>query len=170
AAWAAWPASPIVNVPIGIAPDGVDPPVALSDGAGGAFIAWPDFRPGPNPHIYSSNIYAQHVLASGDVDPAWPVNGEPFFVAAASQLNPAIESDGSGGILVAWLDHRDGLSDAYVHHMLGSGTVAPGWPVRGRALTNLHGAIDLDIASDGAGGAFVIWDVARVWTDMDIYG
>ena len=41
-------------------------PVIASDNAGGAFIAWSDLR-----NLNDNNIFAQHVLASGVVDPLW---------------------------------------------------------------------------------------------------
>src|SRR5262245_40496458 len=39
------------------------------DGAGGAIITWQDFR---SPNI---NVFAQHVLASGELDRRWPLDG-----------------------------------------------------------------------------------------------
>jgi hypothetical protein len=166
AAWAAWPTSPIVNLPISVVPGGASAPVALADGAGGAFIVWPDSRYDPIP---SSGIYAQHVLASGNVDPVWPINGRVFFGSNDPQREPAVVSDGTGGILVAWLDQRSGISDAYVHHMLGSGTLDPVWPLSGVALTSSHGPVELAAAPDGAGGAFVIWADDRARQYPDIY-
>src|SRR5439155_218107 len=75
-------------------------PVIISDGAAGAIVAWPDDRPGTNP-----DIYAQHVLPSGEVDPAWPTDGRALSTAAGSQVNPAIVSDGAGGAIVVWSDY-----------------------------------------------------------------
>jgi len=62
-----------------------------SDGAGGAIITWSDLRSGTD-----SDIYAQHVLASGLVDPGWPVDGRAICTAAGDQSSPAIVSDGAG--------------------------------------------------------------------------
>lgn len=45
-------------------------PKIVSDGAWGAIIAWQDLRGG-----VAYDIYAQHILASGAADPAWPANG-----------------------------------------------------------------------------------------------
>src|SRR5262245_36502987 len=42
-----------------------------SDDAGGAFIAWSDQQIAVN----ARDVYLEHVLASGIVDPAWPVAG-----------------------------------------------------------------------------------------------
>src|ERR1043165_6544265 len=69
---ASWPSDPMVNVPVCTAPDNQYVPRAVSDGAGGAIVAWMDRRDG-----VSYDIYAQHVRPGGDTDPAWPVNGVP---------------------------------------------------------------------------------------------
>ncbi len=67
---AAWPTDPLVNVPVCTSPGDQTKPLTESvpDGAGGIILAWKDRR-GAN-----LDIYAQHVLASGVVDPAWPAN------------------------------------------------------------------------------------------------
>src|SRR5437867_3572289 len=64
---AAWPHSPGVNVPLCTSAGNQFSPTVASDGAGGAIVTWQDLRSGGNP-----DIYAQHVLASGAVDGAWP--------------------------------------------------------------------------------------------------
>src|SRR5206468_7448112 len=46
-------------------------PAIVTDGAGGAIVAWMDIR-GGDPHIY-----AQHIRVSGVIDPGWPTNGAP---------------------------------------------------------------------------------------------
>src|SRR5262245_15244825 len=81
--------------------------VIASDGADGAIIAWQDFR---FPRI---NVFAQHVLSSGEVDAAWPVDGralltDPITIATADggQTSPVIVADGAGGAIVAWQDLR----------------------------------------------------------------
>ena len=87
-------------------------PVILSDGAGGAIIVWFDDRAG--------GIYAQRINANGL--PLWTPNG---VQAAASPALPyrgdaprvplAVTSDGRGGFVVAWQDHRNSSSNADVY-------------------------------------------------------
>jgi hypothetical protein len=142
-------------------------PQLVSDGAGGAIVVWQDGR------NINSNIYAQRVLASGTVDPAWPVNGVAVCSGAGgTQGAPQIDTDGAGGAIVTWHDSRSGNSDIYAHHVLAGGTVDPGWPVNGRALciANRVQAYP-QIASDGAGGAFVTWHDSRTvgGSGVDIY-
>ena len=44
-----------------------------SDGAGGAVIVWQDER------SKRVNVFARRVLASGDLDPRWPVDGRALL-------------------------------------------------------------------------------------------
>ena len=62
----AWPAG---GLAVCTAPGSQDHPVIETDGAGGAIVAWLDLRRG------TWDLYLQHVLACGKVDPAWPVDG-----------------------------------------------------------------------------------------------
>ena len=86
----------------------------MADGAGGAIVTWQqdirtvlemksDYRVGEK-----LDIYAQHVLASGQVDPAWPADGRALCTAANNQYRPIIIADGAGGAIVAWVDNRNG--------------------------------------------------------------
>ena len=57
-----------------------------ADGLGGALVSWEDWRDLP---ITSRDTYAQRVLASGAVDPAWPAY--PKMVKSwSSRVTPAI--------------------------------------------------------------------------------
>src|SRR6185503_18647467 len=47
-------------------------PVIATDGAGGAFVAWNE---GAFPFPGFADVFAQHVLSTGAIDPAWPVDG-----------------------------------------------------------------------------------------------
>lgn len=62
-------------------------PSGISDWAGGALIAWIDFRSG------SSEIYAKHILACGALDPAWPAEGVRISSQAIQQM--VVVTDGS---------------------------------------------------------------------------
>jgi hypothetical protein len=137
-------------------------PVILSDGAGGAIIAWIDGRSGGT--VTDLDIFAQHVLASGLVDPAWPANGTAVCTAAKTQATLGIISDGAGGALISYTDGRSTVSgvDIYAHHLLSSGVVDPAWPVNGRALCTAPGTQALSrIVTDGANGGIVTWHDPR---------
>src|SRR5262249_62006239 len=66
-------------------------PVAVSDGAGGAIVAWQAGRRGSGNYA----IYAQHV--DGDGNLLWAPAGIPVCGATNNQINPAIVDDGAGG-------------------------------------------------------------------------
>jgi hypothetical protein len=82
-------------------------PAIAPDGAGGAIVAWTDYRNG-NPN---SDIYAQRVNPSGT--PQWVADGDTVCTAPGHQGNSLIVSDGAGGAIVTWSDHRSGNSDIY---------------------------------------------------------
>jgi hypothetical protein len=83
-------------------------PAIVSDGAGGAIVAWSDGR-SDDPVTY--DIYAQRVNPSGAIQ--WTANGAPVCTATGDQLLPAIISDGAGGPIGAWEDRRSGSFDIY---------------------------------------------------------
>ncbi|MGD1047581.1 MAG: T9SS type A sorting domain-containing protein [Candidatus Krumholzibacteriaceae bacterium] len=130
-----------------------------SDGAGGAIVGWFDNRSG------SYDIYAQRVDASGAAQ--WTANGVALCTAAGTQYSPAILSDGAGGAIVTWYDHRSGNYDIYAQRVNASGTVQ--WTANGVALcTAARDQYSPIIASDGAGGAIVSWYDQRSG-NYDIY-
>src|SRR5512143_979930 len=96
-----WPANGVV---ICTAANKQDLPVLVSDEAGGAIIAWEDRRSGTNDHVY-----AQKVNADGVVQ--WTADGVAICTATGDQLLPAIASDGAGGAVITWEDHRGGGAD-----------------------------------------------------------
>src|SRR5262245_21931763 len=161
---AAWPNQSAVNLPVCRQPYQQSVPTIVSDGMGGAVITWQDYRSSS-----SFDIYAQHVLASGTVDPAWPVDGRALCTAANDQQSPTIVSDGAGGAIVTWQDGRSGNDDIYAQHVLGSGAVDGAWPANGRALCTAAGSQQAPtIVSDGAGGAIITWADFRSG-NFDIY-
>ena len=139
-------------------------PRLVSDGSGGAIVTWYDFRPSDT----SLDIYAQRVTSAGVVDPAWPLNGRALCLAPGAQFDPSIVSDGAGGAIVTWEDPRDGTSHIFAQRVLGSGQIAEGWPVDGRAVVTAPIMQTRPIiTSDGASGAIVAWFDGRNGRDFD---
>src|SRR6185369_15714543 len=135
-------------------------PVIVSDGAGGAIVAWEDARSADT----ETDIFATHLLANGQVDDTWPVNGLALSVIDGVQDAPAIVADGAGGAIVTWMDRRTGASviDVFAQHVLASGVVDPRWPVNGLAVGAAAGTQELPVISaDGAGGAVIAWQDQR---------
>ncbi len=139
----------------------------VSDGAGGAIVVWRDNRAGQ----LAFDIYAQHILATGVVDPLWPANGFPVCTAAGEQQSPVIVEDGSGGAVIAWSDGRVSPDlNIFALRILNTGAIAPGWPVNGQALcTAADGQGAPTIVSDGNHGAVVAWGDARNSPGQDIF-
>jgi hypothetical protein len=81
-------------------------PNIASDGAGGAIVAWFDYRSSAG-----WDIYAQRVNQSGTAQ--WVTDGDTLCSAAGDQEYPSIVSDGVGGAIVAWQDARNGNADIY---------------------------------------------------------
>jgi hypothetical protein len=135
-------------------------PLLVADGTGGAIAVWHDLRAAAT----DVDLFAQHVLADGTVDPAWPDNGTPVTRALGNQGDHVVVSDGAGGVLVAWSDTRLGVAqaDIFAQHLLASGIADPRWPADGLALCSAPAAQGFPaIASDGAGGGIVSWDDPR---------
>ena len=140
-------------------------PSIVSDGAGGAIVAWQDSRGGG-----SWDIYVQHLLPNGTLDHAWGANALALCIAAHDQLQPEVISDGAGGAIATWVDNRDRSWDIYAQHVLASGTLDPGWG--GLAALVICDAADNQfrprLVSDGAGGAIITWFDSRSG-NYDIY-
>lgn len=134
-------------------------PAMIPDGTGGAFIAWSDHR---NPTDY--DIFAQHLLASGAVDPTWPPSGVPVCTATGDQRSVAMVGDGLGGAILAWIDYRGNVDyrpDIYAQHLDPSGITT--WAPNGVPVCVWPFPQELTLAShhcmiaDGAGGAIICW-------------
>jgi hypothetical protein len=130
-------------------------PIPTADGSGGVMIAWADIRGGISP-----DVYVQHVLSTGAVDPGWPVDGRAVCTAVNAQNVAALVNDGAGGVILTWSDQRSVSSstDIYAHHVLPSGAVDPAWPVDGLAIsTAIHPQSGQLMIADGSGGAILAW-------------
>ena len=151
----AWWREPIALCTLCQSEDGI---AMVSDGHGGAIVAWSDLRNGTD-----FNIYAQHVLASGLVDPAWPADGRALCMAQGHQRLCEIVSDGDRGAIVVWDDARveegpfEPSHRSYAQHVLASGEVDPAWPADGReVLPKANDHIAPWIVSDGSAGVIVV--------------
>lgn len=125
---------------------------AISDGAGGMYVAWSDDR-----NLSDTDVYAQRVNAAGEAQ--WMIYGVPVAALAYNQTNPALVYDGANGVIAAWIDSRSGVGQVYAQRVKSSGE--PMWALNGVALSiNPAQARDYcSVVSDGAGGAIASWDV-----------
>jgi hypothetical protein len=72
-------------------------PQLVTDGAGGAYIIWMDYR---DESAAAGDIYAQHVLNNGSLE--WGTEGLALINQPGQQSSPNICSDGQGGAYVIW--------------------------------------------------------------------
>jgi hypothetical protein len=137
--------------------------VMTTDGAGGAIFVWMDLRDGSSAHLY-----AQSISSAGLTQ--WATDGVTISTDASSKTSPAIDSDGAGGAVVAWIDNRSGNSKTYAQRVSGAGALL--WATVGVAqCTGTGNEWNPAITTDGAGGAIVTWEDDRFWNvnGGDIY-
>jgi hypothetical protein len=153
------PGWPVNGVPVRRAPSRDDTPILIADGAGGAFFSWDDRT--------NKDIYLQHLTASGEVAPGWPADGLPICTLPGEQGAPQLVPDGTGGVLIAWGDLRDGPLAAYAQRVTAAGLIAPGWPENGVRIV-IDRAIR-GLVSDDAGGAYLSCATFGPGGDDDYY-
>jgi hypothetical protein len=152
-------------------PGNQDSPRITSDGSGGTYIAWVDYRNGTS----NRDVFLQRITGAGEIAPGWSPGGLAVCTAPEHQHVTSLIGDGSGGLYLVWDDHRNSTStflDIHAHHVLGSGTVNPAWPDNGRAIATLPGAQFAGrLALDGQGGLFITWSDASAggFNFRDIY-
>src|SRR4029450_12971543 len=154
------PAWRIDGVPVANGPFSAYYPSIAPDAAGGAFIAWQDHRAWP-----TVAVFAQRLNAAGM--PAWPGDGIPVAAAtvfkrrsAAAATAHQVMADGTGGVVVAWVDVRNedgsGNADIYAQRLDANG--ASLWTAGGLAIcTRPHDQYQPTMATGGAGGAIFTW-------------
>ncbi|MFA4949035.1 MAG: hypothetical protein WC674_11105, partial [Candidatus Krumholzibacteriia bacterium] len=133
--------------------------LVVSDGAGGAIVAWMDQRSG------GTHIYAQRLDADGNA--LWTANGVPVYTGAYWPSYINMTSDGHNGAIFAWNDTRTGVDKVYAQRIGGNGSAV--WTANGVAVSSSTGTQYIPvIASDGSYGAFVVWSDSRSG-NYDIY-
>jgi hypothetical protein len=165
-AFAAWATDPMVNNPVCVGGWNKGFLISTGDGAGGAIVAWEDSRTGV------TLIYVQHVLANGAIAPGWPATGVPLTPSNTTvpTIRPVICSDGAGGAVIAYLYVFSGSDyDVYAERISGAGVIlwSPFGVVVDGSSVNQN---TVDIAPDGAGGAFVVWSEGSTFNTLDILG
>ncbi|HJY63169.1 MAG TPA: T9SS type A sorting domain-containing protein [Ignavibacteria bacterium] len=137
-------------------------PMIVSDGSGGAIIAWQSYRGSA-----TADIFAQRVNSSGAVQ--WTLNGVPVCVVVFEQDTIAMVSDGLGGAILTWQDYRsnNGFADIYAQRVNPSGTML--WTANGVSTCNQAASQrGPKLINDGSGGAFITWYDNRAG-NYDIY-
>gem|GEM_PF-2235290 len=144
---------------------GQDPQIT-SDGSNGVIVTWSDDRVSPN----DNNVYAQRVDSSGAIK--WQADGVGIATTTSMEVYSKIVSDGNGGAIISWADDRNTPTtyNIYAQKIDSSGSLI--WNPAGVAVSNYFGQVQFDhqIASDGNGGAIIVWNDFRSGMNSDIYG
>ena len=132
-------------------------PVAAVDGAGGVFISWLDER---IVDINFGDVYGQHVLRSGALDPLWPATG----AGIANEPDPLDEfREGvapglAGSAYWTWTQRISAGSDLMLKRTRADGSLDPSWPSGGvDLLASTMDPSESTMIADGSGGVFVAW-------------
>ncbi len=137
-------------------------PKLIADNAGGAIAVWAADR--NNTGVY--DVFAQRVNDQGDLQ--WLYSGATVCAYSGTQHDPVIVADGAGGAIVAWQDERNGNLDVYAQKINAAGVAQ--WTANGVAVCTATGDQDnLQITTNGNGGAILSWRDYRNATDRDVY-
>ncbi len=150
------------GVAVGTATNQSAKPQLATDGSSGAIVTWQDGRSGSH-----FDIYAQRVDSNGTA--AWATDGVSLCAASNDQRYPQIASDGVGGAIVTWEDHRSGSHlDIYAQRVDQDGNVL--WQANGLAVCLASGdQWNPGITGDGRGGAIMAWVDGRSLTLSEGY-
>jgi len=115
----------------------------VDDGLDGAIITWKDAR------SVDEAIYAQRIDSGGSS--LWSNNGVAVCIADHLQDYPQLVSDGAGGMIATWVDHRNDAEDIYAQQvgadgLLGGPENQP--PVALADVTPTSGTVPLTVSFD----------------------
>ncbi len=122
----------------------LDPDV-VSDGAGGIYIVWRDYRTG---HALA---YGQRLNANGAAQ--WAADGAALASIANGDLDGIdLASDGLGGFIVAWRDLRTNPNTIAANHL--NSSLASLWVGGQKSIADPANMVP-QLVSDGRGGAYI---------------
>ena len=137
-------------------------PVAITDGNGGVFVAWVDYR-----FDEQGDIFFQHLDNNGSI--GLDAGGVALAQVAGKQISINMCTDSLGGVFVTWQDKRGGVhDDIYGTHISADYTVmAPGSGVPIVDATGDQNSKTIEYA--GNNEAFIAWADFREGSNADIY-
>lgn len=161
-------------------------PSLVSDGSGGAVIAWQDYRKGADcsfdafdahnntrepvcdeKQLNDWNIFVQHINASGRIQ--WAENGITITDSQVDQFKPQAIPDGNGGTIITWrAADKENDHNIYAQCIDANGKIR--WNSKGVAISTAPGdQVSPLLVSNGMGGAIVAWYDKRGGNQFDIY-
>jgi len=145
-----------------------DSPAVVTAEDNQTIIVWRDYRSDHN----HGDLYAQKLNGNGV--PLWDQNG--ILVTTGDFYNTSayirLVSDGSGGVLIFWIDTREGNIQIFASRVESTGNIASGWPNDGLSISPTPGTSPyVEICSDNSGGAIAVWSAYdSTPEDLEIYG
>lgn len=137
-------------------------PCIVSDGAGGAIIAWEDYRDDPNNGNTEldneGDIYCQRINQDGETQ--WYTYGNNLCDENGDQYAVSLMPNGSGGAVAAWVDRRYGGSYLYAQNISSSGNVQ--WTPGGNQLADDVDWPSYTISPDASNSAMLATWVATI--------
>jgi hypothetical protein len=137
------------------------PVQVTSDGAGGGIVITRN---------NDSALCGHRISSSGQK--LWTDSG--VVIGTTYAFEPQAVSDGSGGVIVAWRDHRTGVGSLYAQRIDAIGSIA--WESLGMRVCpgSARTQESPTLVPDGEGGAIVAWKDYRNWpgglpANTDIY-
>jgi len=138
-------------------------PVLVSDGAGGAFLAWIDYRDDEY-----GDVYAQHLDADGNL--SWDPSGVPLAVNAGSQQTANMARGATGVAYVIWDDGSLSESgDIFGTVLTSDGPLVAGG-TNGLPVVTATGTQTNHSIETSGNEVVVVWRDTRDANDPDIYG
>ncbi|MGD1047895.1 MAG: T9SS type A sorting domain-containing protein [Candidatus Krumholzibacteriaceae bacterium] len=123
-------------------------PQLASNGAGGAVIAWDDYRVG------AEGLYLQRVEADGSC--IWNLDGFRIHPGGGGITGRQIIPDGSGGVFVTWV-----AADVLRAQRIALNSAAQ-WTADGAIVCSASGGKQYPaIVPDGSGGVVIAWEDGR---------
>ncbi|MBN2056104.1 carboxypeptidase regulatory-like domain-containing protein [bacterium] len=128
---------------------------AVADDDGSFYIAWTRYVPDDGgTREETTDIYVQKFDHTGNRMWAW--DGVPVCTDERYQCCARITPDGTGGVLLFWMDERDEESHIYGQRITSAGI--PAWTTDGIRVSGLTAPGECPFtAPDGQGGSYVIW-------------
>ncbi|MFL2982855.1 MAG: T9SS type A sorting domain-containing protein [Candidatus Neomarinimicrobiota bacterium] len=138
-------------------------PVAITDGLGGMFVAWVDYR-----FDEQGDIFFQHLNSDGQT--LMDEDGVALAQVEGKQITINMCTDSVGGVFVTWQDKRSGIDDDIYGTHISSfhDIVAPGTGVPIVVEGGNQNAKTIEYA--GNSDAFIAWADFREGANADIYG
>lgn len=159
---AQWVNDPSLNTPICTATFKQKEQRMESDGNGGVFIVWRDWRNGGG----AGDIYVQRLDPDGNT--LWTNNGNVICNDLADEAAPAITTDEKDGVIIAWSDERNGERDVYAQRIDPNGNIL--WTLNGVPVADKSSREHSEkIISDDNGGAIIVWEEERSNGTWDIW-